>query len=117
MCSGTTLVPAPERTSITLTCPHDVGASHVPTWSRDSGGIPLRRFDVSPVDQTLTITDVQPGDSGLYYCDGKPAVYLNVIKGKKKEIREKHRNMGGSKHILNKQDMMCHSVSFRSVGK
>ncbi|XP_039675560.1 uncharacterized protein LOC120570929 [Perca fluviatilis] len=79
--SGTTLVPAPERTSITLTCPHDVGASHVPTWTRDSGGIPLRRFDVSPVDQTLTITDVQPGDSGLYYCDGKPAVYLNVIKG------------------------------------
>ncbi|XP_039675561.1 uncharacterized protein LOC120570930 [Perca fluviatilis] len=79
--SGTTLVPAPERTSITLTCPHDVGASHVPTWTRDSGGIPLRRFDDSPVDQTLTITDVQPGDSGLYYCDGKPAVYLNVIKG------------------------------------
>ncbi|XP_039676512.1 uncharacterized protein LOC120571563 isoform X2 [Perca fluviatilis] len=78
--SGTILVPASERTSITLTCPHDVGASHVPTWSRDSGGIPLRRFDVSPVDQTLTITDVQPGDSGLYYCDGKPAVYLNVIK-------------------------------------
>ncbi|XP_039676509.1 uncharacterized protein LOC120571558 [Perca fluviatilis] len=78
--SGTTLVPASERTSITLTCPHDVGASHVPTWTRDSGGIPLRRFDVSPVDQTLTITDVQPGDSGLYYCDGKPAVYLNVIK-------------------------------------
>ncbi|KAF1382068.1 hypothetical protein PFLUV_G00160600 [Perca fluviatilis] len=77
--SGTTIVPAPERTSITLTCPHDVGASHVPTWTRDSGGIPLRRFDVSPVDQTLTITDVQPGDSGLYYCDGKPAVYLNVI--------------------------------------
>ncbi|XP_028453941.1 uncharacterized protein LOC114568525 [Perca flavescens] len=77
--SGTTIVPAPERTSITLTCPHDVGASHVPTWTRDSGGIQPRRFDVSPVDQTLTITDVQPGDSGLYYCDGRPAVYLNVI--------------------------------------
>ncbi|XP_028453945.1 mucin-5AC-like [Perca flavescens] len=79
--SGTTIVIAQERTSITLTCPHDVGASHVPTWTRDSGGIQPRRFDVSPVDQTLTITDVQPGDSGLYYCDGKPAVSLNVIEG------------------------------------
>ncbi|XP_035848773.1 uncharacterized protein LOC116051709 [Sander lucioperca] len=118
--SGTTIVPAPERTSITLTCPHDVGASHVPTWSRDSGGIQLRRFDVSSVDQMLTITDVQPGDSGLYYCDGKPAVYLNVTEGKKKEIREKNRNMGGSKHILSKQNQyqsISISVSFRAAGR
>lgn len=28
----------------------------------------------------LIILDVQPDDSGLYYCDGEPVVYLSVIK-------------------------------------
>ncbi|XP_044028517.1 uncharacterized protein LOC122864861 isoform X2 [Siniperca chuatsi] len=82
--SGTVRLTATERTSVTLKCPPDVGGSDVPTWSRDTGEIQQqRRFYVSPVDKTLTIADVQPGDSGLYYCDGKPAVYLNVTKGNK----------------------------------
>ncbi|XP_032377599.1 uncharacterized protein LOC116693036 [Etheostoma spectabile] len=76
--SGTTVLPAPERTSVSLTCPHDVGPSHVPTWTRDSGGL-----QQGPEAQTLTIRDVQPGDAGLYYCDGKPAVYLDVTRGDK----------------------------------
>ncbi|XP_044028427.1 hemicentin-2-like isoform X1 [Siniperca chuatsi] len=83
--SGTVRLTATERTGVTLKCPPDVGGSDVPTWSRDTGEIQQqRRFYVSPVNKTLTIADVQPGDSGLYYCDGKPAVYLNVIKEGKK---------------------------------
>ncbi|XP_044028520.1 uncharacterized protein LOC122864862 isoform X2 [Siniperca chuatsi] len=82
--SGTVRLTATERTSVTLKCPPDVGGSDVPTWSRDTGEIQQqRRFYVSPVNKTLTIADVQPVDSGLYYCDGKPAVYLNVTKDKK----------------------------------
>ncbi|KAI3358971.1 hypothetical protein L3Q82_015355 [Scortum barcoo] len=80
--SGTIRRDAPERTSITLKCSHDDGGSLVPAWSRNNGEIQQPgRFYVSPADKTLTIRDVQPDDSGLYYCDGKPAVYLNVIKG------------------------------------
>ncbi|GLD67481.1 uncharacterized protein AKAME5_002944100 [Lates japonicus] len=40
---------------------------------------------VSTEDKTLTITRVQPDDSGLYYCDGKPAAYLTVTEGEKPE--------------------------------
>ncbi|KAI3358231.1 hypothetical protein L3Q82_003226 [Scortum barcoo] len=78
--SGTIRRDAPERTSVTLKCSHDDGGSLVPAWSRNNGEIQQPgRFYVSPADKTLTIRDVQPDDSGLYYCDGKPAVYLNVI--------------------------------------
>ncbi|XP_049457410.1 uncharacterized protein LOC125904202 isoform X1 [Epinephelus fuscoguttatus] len=81
--TGTIRLDATEGTTITLTCPHDVGGSHT-TWSRGSGDIQQERgFYVSPIENTLTITSVQLGDSGLYYCDGKPAVYLTVIKGTK----------------------------------
>ncbi|KAI3358970.1 hypothetical protein L3Q82_015354, partial [Scortum barcoo] len=52
--SGTLHSSARKRTSIILPCPADVK------------------------DQTLTITDMQPDHSGLYYCNGKPAAYLNV---------------------------------------
>ncbi|XP_076610718.1 uncharacterized protein LOC143335303 [Chaetodon auriga] len=80
--SGTTRRVA-ERTTVTLTCPGDAGGS---TWSRDAGDIRHRgRFYVSTVDRTLTVRDVQPGDSGLYYCDGKPAAYLIVIKNETSE--------------------------------
>ncbi|XP_027142482.1 neural cell adhesion molecule 2-like [Larimichthys crocea] len=68
-----------ERTTVELTCPHDVGGSDVPSWSRDGRQIDGRR--VSRVNKMLTIRDVQPGDSGLYYCDGKAAVYLKVTEG------------------------------------
>ncbi|KAL7381349.1 hypothetical protein ABVT39_004536 [Epinephelus coioides] len=82
--SGTIRLNATEGTTITLTCPLDVGGS-VPTWSRGSGEIQQEKgFYVSPLDNTLTIKDVQLRSSGLYYC-GKPAVYLNVIKAASKE--------------------------------
>ncbi|XP_051251081.1 uncharacterized protein LOC127360673 isoform X2 [Dicentrarchus labrax] len=79
--SGTTRLDAAERTTITLKCPPDVGGSDVPTWSRDAVEIQQqRRFHVSTVNNTLIITDLQPADSGLYYCDGKLAAYLTVSK-------------------------------------
>ncbi|XP_037651329.1 uncharacterized protein LOC119503559 [Sebastes umbrosus] len=83
--SGATRLDATERTSVTMTCPHDVRGSHIVTWSsrgfRDLQN--QKGFYVSLLDQTLTVTSVELGDSGLYYCDGKPAFYLNVIKDKK----------------------------------
>ncbi|KAI3358967.1 hypothetical protein L3Q82_015351, partial [Scortum barcoo] len=89
--SGTIRRDAPERTSVTLKCSHDDGGSLVPAWSRNNGEIQQPgRFYVSPADKTLTIRDVQPDDSGLYYCDGKPAVYLNVTKGERQEEAQKY---------------------------
>ncbi|XP_030265925.1 hemicentin-1-like [Sparus aurata] len=77
---GTTRYKATEKTSITLNCPRDVGGSHVPTWSKDGSEVQENIWVyVSHVDKTLTLTYVQPRDSGLYYCDGKPAVYLTVM--------------------------------------
>ncbi|KAM7384872.1 hypothetical protein PAMA_011976 [Pampus argenteus] len=88
--SGTRIVDVTEGSTAALTCPHDVGGSHGPTWSREIGGRqqPIRRH-VSPVNKMLIISDVQPGDSGLYYCDGKPAEYLEVTKGDQTENRKK----------------------------
>ncbi|XP_067467930.1 uncharacterized protein [Thunnus thynnus] len=83
--SGTTTVSIAEKSNVTLTCP-DVGGSHVPTWTREIDGKQQQiSRHVSAVDKYLNIPDVQPGDSGLYYCDGKPAAYLNVIKGDQSE--------------------------------
>ncbi|XP_042291850.1 uncharacterized protein LOC121913206 isoform X4 [Thunnus maccoyii] len=88
--SGTTIVSIAEKSSVTLTCP-DVGGSHVPTWTREIAGKQQQiRPHVSAVDKYLNIPDVQPGDSGLYYCDGKPAANLNVSKGDQSE-REANR--------------------------
>ncbi|XP_039461165.1 uncharacterized protein LOC116333511 isoform X1 [Oreochromis aureus] len=84
--SGTTRRIISEKTTSTLHCPHDAEESHVPVWSRKLRG---QQRHISPhsftVDQMLIITDVQLGDSGLYYCDGKPAVYLDVIKDERSE--------------------------------
>ncbi|XP_067467932.1 uncharacterized protein [Thunnus thynnus] len=87
--SGTTTVSIAEKSSVTLTCP-DVGGSHVPTWTREIHGKQQQiRRHVSAVDKYLNIPDVQPGDSGLYYCDRKPAANLNVIKGDQSERGQK----------------------------
>ncbi|XP_042291817.1 basement membrane-specific heparan sulfate proteoglycan core protein-like isoform X6 [Thunnus maccoyii] len=87
--SGTTIVSIAEKSSVTLTCP-DVGGSHVPTWTREIDGKRQQiRHHVSAVHKYLNIPDVQPGDSGLYYCDGKPAANLNVIKGDQSEREDK----------------------------
>ncbi|XP_030268628.1 hemicentin-1-like [Sparus aurata] len=78
--SETTRLVAPKSTTVTLNCPLDVGGSHVPTWSKDGSEVQENIWVyVSHVDKTLTLTYVQPRDSGLYYCDGKPAVYLTVM--------------------------------------
>ncbi|XP_042362644.1 uncharacterized protein LOC121957907 isoform X3 [Plectropomus leopardus] len=83
--SETVRLDAAERTNVTLKCRHEDEGSHIATWSRDARDKQQQRwFYVSPADNSLTITEVQPGDSGFYYCDGKPAVYLNVIKGDNK---------------------------------
>ncbi|XP_071386043.1 mucin-5B-like isoform X2 [Centroberyx affinis] len=94
MTQGTARQSAVEKTSVTLKCPH--AGLDVLTWSRIiSGGEKDiyviqngmgkhvqgqgRRFG-STKDKSLTVTKVKPADSGLYYCDGKPAVHLTVIK-------------------------------------
>ncbi|KAE8282569.1 hypothetical protein D5F01_LYC19980 [Larimichthys crocea] len=86
--AGTNELTVPENRTATLPCLHGVGGSDVPTWSRDVRGKEAReniasrgRFHVSTESKTLKIQRVQPGDSGLYYCDGKAAVYLKVTEG------------------------------------
>ncbi|XP_063316655.1 uncharacterized protein LOC134616514 [Pelmatolapia mariae] len=88
--SGTKIVSVAERSSITLNCSHDVGGSAVPTWRRDSGEINEGRISVSTQDKTLSIREAEPADSGLYYCDGKPAVYLNVTEGQRSDRANHH---------------------------
>ncbi|XP_042068738.1 uncharacterized protein LOC102307092 isoform X4 [Haplochromis burtoni] len=83
--SGTTIVSVAERSSITLNCSHDAGGSAVPTWRRDSGEINEGRISVSTEDTTLRIREAEPADSGLYYCGGEPAAYLNVTKGQRSD--------------------------------
>ena len=98
LCTGTTRLVAPQWTAVTLNRPHDVGRSDVPTWSKDGREVQQnQRVYVSTVNKTLTITFVLPRDSGLYYCNGKSAVYLNVIKaetsyrGERQEVREEQK--------------------------
>ncbi|XP_030002919.1 uncharacterized protein LOC115428218 isoform X2 [Sphaeramia orbicularis] len=71
--TGTFIQHAREGTSVTLTCPHVTGS--YPEWRRESDG-----WRPHP-GLTLTLTDLRLSDSGLYSCDGKPAVYLNVTTG------------------------------------
>ncbi|XP_078146597.1 uncharacterized protein LOC139918669 [Centroberyx gerrardi] len=91
---GTTRLTVKEKTNVTLKCPH-AGLDGL-TWSRIINGGEQdiyvikngtgkhlqgqgRRFG-STKDKSLTVTKVKPADSGLYYCDGKPAAHLTVIK-------------------------------------
>ncbi|XP_061597600.1 hepatitis A virus cellular receptor 1-like [Cololabis saira] len=84
---GTIIENVTEGSSISLRCPRDYGGSHVPERSRK---LKAGRFDVSTENKTLTIRNVKPKDSGLYYCDGKPDLYVNVSKrsdrGKKSTV-------------------------------
>ncbi|XP_030002892.1 uncharacterized protein LOC115428187 [Sphaeramia orbicularis] len=72
--TGTFIQHAREGTSVTLTCPHVTGSYDL-IWRRESDG-----WRPHP-GLTLTLTDLRLSDSGLYSCDGKPAVYLNVTTG------------------------------------
>ncbi|XP_030002928.1 uncharacterized protein LOC115428222 isoform X3 [Sphaeramia orbicularis] len=72
--TGTFIQHAREGTSVTLTCPHVTGSDDL-IWRRESDG-----WRPHP-GLTLTLTDLRLSDSGLYSCDGKPAVYLNVTTG------------------------------------
>ncbi|XP_071357340.1 uncharacterized protein [Trachinotus anak] len=86
---GTSRLTVKERSNVTLMCPPGVGRPDVSTWSRGFGSKSITvsqseegeesRFQASANGSMLTITDVQLDDSGLYSCDGEPAVYLTVI--------------------------------------
>lgn len=89
-----------ERSSITLNCSHDAGGSAVPTWRRDSGEINEGRISVSTEDTTLRIREAEPADSGLYYCDGEPAAYLNVTKGQRSDRGETHEPKSNTEMFL-----------------
>lgn len=87
-----------ERTNITLNCPSAVSGSRDPTWTRENRGTNItvssqnemdKHARYSTTEETLTITDVQPDDAGLYYCDGKPVVHLNVTKDEQSEKGER----------------------------
>ncbi|XP_049458247.1 uncharacterized protein LOC125904700 [Epinephelus fuscoguttatus] len=73
--SGTITLQAAVGTNINLMCPFDVSETHLPTWTRQNSD---RKFSDNQMGQTLTLTDVQSDDTGLYYCDGKPVAYLTV---------------------------------------
>ncbi|KAM9385885.1 uncharacterized protein KZ484_007476 [Pholidichthys leucotaenia] len=69
--------------NVSLNCPHHGGGSDISKWSKERAGkhqqIQSKAFTVG---QTLKIKNVGRSDSGLYYCDGKPAAYLNVTQGR-----------------------------------
>ncbi|XP_050925520.1 mucin-2 isoform X9 [Lates calcarifer] len=89
--SGTPRLSVMRRTNSSLQCSPGVGGSGVPTWSREIAGKQQQMSRrVSTEDKTLTVTRVQPDDSGLYYCDGKPAAYLTVTEGEKPERERKN---------------------------
>ncbi|XP_041867356.1 uncharacterized protein LOC121656371 [Melanotaenia boesemani] len=84
--SGTKIQNVAERSTISLKCHHEFDGSHVPTWSREIAG---KQQHISPnastLDKKLTIRNVQHGDFGLYHCDGKPVIYLNVTKDERSD--------------------------------
>ncbi|XP_041823272.1 uncharacterized protein LOC121628318 [Melanotaenia boesemani] len=84
--SGIKIQNVKERSNISLKCPPDVEGSHDPTWSREIAGKQQQiSRHVSTVDKTLTIRNVERDDFGLYFCDGKPVIYLNVTKNEKSD--------------------------------
>ncbi|XP_030597738.1 uncharacterized protein LOC115788727 [Archocentrus centrarchus] len=87
--SGTMIHSVEERSNITLKCSHDVGESGVRKWSKDNAEIQQESIRVSTENQTLIIKAAELADTGLYYCDGKPAAYLNVTKGGRSDQENK----------------------------
>ncbi|KAM8767879.1 uncharacterized protein AB9X84_006594 isoform 1-T1 [Acanthopagrus schlegelii] len=89
--SGTTRRSAEAKTSIDLKCLSEFTGSRVPKWTRQKSGTNITvypqnnevqhmtRFLYSTKEKMLTITQVQRDDAGLYYCDGKPVLYLDVM--------------------------------------
>ena len=89
--SGTTRRSAEVKTSIDLKCLPEFTGSRVPKWTRQKSGTNITvypqnnevqhmtRFLYSKEEKMLTITQVQRDDAGLYYCDGKPVLYLDVM--------------------------------------
>ena len=84
---------AEEKNQINFKCAHRVKGKV--KWSRKSGGTknyiltatgsgdirhddPYKRYS-SLADKSLSIISAKISDSGLYYCDGVPAVELTVI--------------------------------------
>lgn len=94
---------------MSLRCPPDAAG---PTWTREAKGKKTTvfskdkeqeetqaqtRLQFSPENKTLTVTDVQPDDAGLYYCDGKAAQYLKVTKREGSETGERYQHCRGFK--------------------
>ncbi|XP_035537404.1 uncharacterized protein LOC118342849 [Morone saxatilis] len=85
--------------SVVLKCLSDVSGSRVPMWTRERNGKNItvfsqnqtdeHRFQYSAEENVLTIKGVRPDDAGLYFCDGKPAAYLNVSKEEESEGGER----------------------------
>lgn len=99
-CTEPRRVSVTEGTDITLQCSHHSRESDVPRWSRESAGRQQQhtRCRISTVDKTLTVTEVKLGDSGLYYCDGRPAVYLTV-RGEKRGCRLRRITLSHKRYI------------------
>ncbi|KAF6719114.1 hypothetical protein FQA47_010506 [Oryzias melastigma] len=72
--SGTEIKTVRERKNVTLKCPDEDDSK----WSRLFGEIPQRRIQMK--DQKLIIKDARREDTGLYFCGGKPAAFLNVTR-------------------------------------
>ncbi|XP_030597766.1 uncharacterized protein LOC115788747 [Archocentrus centrarchus] len=90
--SGTMIHSVEERSNITVKCSHDVGESGVRKWSKDNAEIQQGSIHVSTENQTLIIIAAELADTGLYYCDGKPAAYLNVTKGGRSDRERETQN-------------------------
>ncbi|XP_024859046.1 uncharacterized protein LOC112450043 [Kryptolebias marmoratus] len=82
--SGTKTQTVKEGRNTTLKCSSNVEGSYKTTWRREVAGKsePIR-FPVPVVGKKVILTNVHLSDFGLYFCDGKPAVYLNVTKNMK----------------------------------
>ncbi|XP_078811215.1 uncharacterized protein LOC105355020 isoform X2 [Oryzias latipes] len=74
--SGTKIKRVKETETVTLKCPDEDDGPDDSKWSRQFGEIPQQRFQMK--EKELIIKDVKQKDTGLYYCGGKPAVFLNV---------------------------------------